>query len=144
MLFLFLLLFSCCTNVVAKEYKKGMCHFKAIGKDGMDALFEYGPLNEIEFVGLDISTCCYELGLEKESQEISDLMQKLFPKVPSADILCDKLWDEGFQYNKVYSTTIEHLEKGMDALAASGGVLTQLQLQVSSYIADLCSKLSEQ
>ena len=55
----------------------------------MNALFEYGTLEEINFVAEEINTCCYELGDVKGSEEISDLMPKLFPKSPSADRLCD-------------------------------------------------------
>ena len=126
---------------LVKEYKKGMSHFNLIGEEGMNALFEYGTLDEINFVGEEINTCCYELGDVKGSDEISDLMPKLFPKVPSADRLCDDQWEEGFEYDKIYPGTIERLEADMEASIASGKVVTPQQ--VSSCIAKLCCKISK-
>ena len=92
---------------LVKEYKRGMSHFNLVGKEGMNALFEYGTLDEINFVGEEINTCCYELGDVKGSEEISDLMPKLFPKVPSADRLCDDWWDEGLKCDKLYPDEIK-------------------------------------
>ena len=66
------LLYKC--SLMKEYYRKGMSHFRLVGEEGMNALFKYGTMTEIEYVGLDINTCCYELGYVKESEEISDLM----------------------------------------------------------------------
>ena len=78
-----------------------------VGEEGMNALFEYGTMTEIEYVGLDIYTCCYELGYVKESEEIADLMLRLFPKVACTDTLCDKYWEEGFKWMLPQSSTLK-------------------------------------
>ena len=125
---------------LVKEYKRGMSHFNFVGEEGMNALFEYGTLDEINFVGEEINTC-YELRDVKGSEEISDLMPKLFPKVPSADRLCDDWWDEGLKCDKLYHDEIKQYEDDMEASIALGRVVTSQQ--VSSCIAKLCHRITE-
>lgn len=125
---------------LVKEYKRGMSLFTLVGEEGMNALFEYGTLEEINFVGEEINTCCYELGDVKGSEEISDLMPKLFPKLPSADRLCDDWWDQGLKCDKLSQSEIKKYEDKMEASNVAGNVTSQ---QVSSCIAKLCRKISE-
>ena len=133
------LLYKCS---IVDEYRKGMSHFSTVDEEGMNALFEYGTMTEIEYVALDINACCSELGHVEESEEISDLMLKLFPKVPSADKMCDLDWEQGIKHDQVktYSaSTIKHLEDDMDTRTASREVITPQQ--VSACIARLCRKI---
>ena len=126
---------------LVKEYKRGMSLFTLVGEEGMNALFEYGTLEEINFVAEEINTCCYELGDVRGSEEISDLMPKLFPKSPSADRLCDDWWDQGFKCDKLSPSEIKKYEDEMEASNASGNVV--ISQQVSLCIAKLCRKISE-
>ena len=126
---------------LVKEYKRGMSLFTLVGEEGMNALFEYGTLEEITFVAEEINTCCYELGDVRGSEEISDLMLKLFPKSPSADSLCDDWWDQGLKCDKLSPSEIKKYEDEMEVSNASGNVV--ISQQVSSCIAKLCRKISE-
>ena len=129
------LLYKC--SLFHELCRRGMSHFQSIGEEGMNALFEYGTMTEIEYVTLDIHACCQELGYWKEADELSDLMQKLFPKVPSADVLHENRKQQGLNYDK---GVIIQIQKDLAATLGSGEIVTPQQ--VSSCVAKLCYTIS--
>ena len=128
-----------CTLV--SEFRRGLSHFHLIGEEGINAIFEYGTLKVIEYIALDINTCCEELGYMKEVHEISNLMMTLFPKVPSGYKICDNLWEKRLKYDKDCLSVVKHFQDDMVTPSVPEKVVTPHH--VSSYIAKLCHKINQ-
>ena len=61
------------------DNKKGIAHLRSLGVTGMSAFFGYSTANEVVDIGITLSKCFGNVGLEEEASELFVLLFSFYP-----------------------------------------------------------------